>query len=175
MGYVLRDYQVKASDAAVKFFNDKKNERNGILVLPTGCHAKGTKIICADGSLKPVEDVVVGDLLLGVTGYRKVLKLHRGTDDMYRIIPNKGKPFVVNKGHILHLYKTNEGKNYPSCYPRYDDITVEEYLQKSANYKHLHKLCRVGLCAFDTSSQQLEVELICWDSLLVMATSRMVM
>ena len=62
MGYVLRDYQVKASDAAVKFFNDKKNERNGILVLPTGCHAKGTKIICADGSLKPVEDVVVGDL-----------------------------------------------------------------------------------------------------------------
>lgn len=158
MGYVLRDYQVKASDAAVNFFNDKKNERNGILVLPTGCHAKGTKIICADGSLKPVEDVVVGDLLLGVTGYRKVLKLHRGTDDMYRIIPNKGKPFVVNKGHILHLYKTNEGKNYPSCYPRYDDITVEEYLQKSANYKHLHKLCRVGLCAFDTSSQQLEVE-----------------
>lgn len=157
MGYVLRDYQVKASDAAVKFFNDKKNERNGILVLPTGCHAKGTRIICADGSLKPVEDVVVGDRLLGVKGYRKVLRLHRGEDDMYKIVPKKGDPFIVNKGHILHLYKTNEGKNYPSCQPRYDDITVGDYLTKSANYKHLHKLVSVGLCNF-LSNSKLEVE-----------------
>lgn len=157
MIYQLRDYQQKASDAAVSFFGTKSKNKNGLIVLPTGCHAKGTKIICADGSLKLVEDVAVGDMLLGVNGYRKVLQLHRGVDDMYKITPIKGKPFVVNKGHILHLYKTNEGKNSPSCKPRYDDITVGEYIGKSSNYKHLHKLRRVSSCDFDTAPQ-LEIE-----------------
>ena len=34
MGYVLRDYQVQASDAAVRFFSNTKSDRNGILVAP---------------------------------------------------------------------------------------------------------------------------------------------
>lgn len=56
MGYVLRDYQVKASDAAVKFFNDKKNERNGILVLPTGA---GKSLIVADIASRLRQNVLV--------------------------------------------------------------------------------------------------------------------
>lgn len=36
MSYVLRDYQQKASDAAVSFFNNKAKKNNGIMVLPTG-------------------------------------------------------------------------------------------------------------------------------------------
>lgn len=56
MGYVLRDYQVKASDAAVKFFNDRKNERNGILVLPTGA---GKSLIVADIASKLRQCVLV--------------------------------------------------------------------------------------------------------------------
>lgn len=56
MGYVLRDYQVKASDAAVKFFNDKKNERNGILVLPTGA---GKSLIVADIASRLHQNVLV--------------------------------------------------------------------------------------------------------------------
>lgn len=56
MGYVLRDYQVKASDAAVMFFNDKKNERNGILVLPTGA---GKSLIVADIASRLRQNVLV--------------------------------------------------------------------------------------------------------------------
>lgn len=36
MSYVLRDYQQKASDAAVSFFNNKAKKTNAIMVLPTG-------------------------------------------------------------------------------------------------------------------------------------------
>ena len=36
MSYVLRDYQQKASDAAVSFFNNKAKKTNTIMVLPTG-------------------------------------------------------------------------------------------------------------------------------------------
>jgi DNA repair protein RadD len=45
MGYVLRDYQQKASDAAVSFFNNKAKKTNAIMVLPTG---SGKSLIIAD-------------------------------------------------------------------------------------------------------------------------------
>ena len=36
MSFVLRDYQQKASDAAVAYFKDTKKKTNAIMVLPTG-------------------------------------------------------------------------------------------------------------------------------------------
>lgn len=44
MKYKLRDYQQGASDAAIRFFKTK-NQRNGILVLPTGA---GKSLVIAD-------------------------------------------------------------------------------------------------------------------------------
>lgn len=149
MNYVLRDYQQKASDAAVSFFNNKAKKTNAIMVLPTGCHAKGSKILMYDGSIKNVEDVIIGDELVGDDGNKRtVLELHRGVDKLYEITPIKGEPFVVNGGHILSLYKTNEGKSYPSCTSRIDEITVEDYLNTSNNYKHLHKLYKPKSVSF---------------------------
>lgn len=148
MKYTLRNYQKQASDAAVRLFTSKA-DKNGLVILPTGCHAKGSSVLTSDGVCIKVEDVKVGDFLLGNDGTpRKVLELHNGVDDMYKVTPIKGEPFVVNGGHILHLYKTNEGKRYNSCKPRYDEISVKEYVAKSANYKHLHKLHRVSQIDF---------------------------
>lgn len=148
MKYTLRNYQKQASDAAVRLFTGKA-DKNGLIILPTGCHAKGSSVLTSDGVCIKVEDVKVGDFLLGNDGTpRKVLELHNGVDDMYKVTPIKGEPFVVNGGHILHLYKTNEGKRYNSCQPRYDEISVKEYVAKSANYKHLHKLHRVSQIDF---------------------------
>lgn len=45
MNYVLRDYQQKASDAAVNFFNNKAKKNNAIMVLPTGA---GKSLVIAD-------------------------------------------------------------------------------------------------------------------------------
>ncbi len=65
---------------------------------------------------------------------------------MYRIVPIKGEPFVVNGGHVLSLVCTNEGKRDFACYRRggeVDNITVREYLTKSRYWRHLRKLRRV--------------------------------
>lgn len=43
--YKLRDYQQKASDAAVNFFLDRKKKHNGLMVLPTG---SGKSLVIAD-------------------------------------------------------------------------------------------------------------------------------
>lgn len=45
MSYVLRDYQQKASDAAVNFFANKSKKKNAIMVLPTGA---GKSLVIAD-------------------------------------------------------------------------------------------------------------------------------
>lgn len=147
MKYELRPYQKEASEAAVKFFSSKE-QKNAIIVAPTGCHAKGSLILMYDGSFKRVEDIRCGDYLMGDDGTaREVLKLHHGEDDMYRITPLKGESFIVNGGHILHLYRTNTSKRVSKC-SEYDEISVKDYLHSSNNYKHLHKLHRAMFVNF---------------------------
>lgn len=79
----------------------------GFVVAASGCHAKGTKILCFDGTWKNVEDIQIGDRLMGPDSRpRHVLRLVRGRDTMYRVTPKKGKPFIVNKEHILSVKST---------------------------------------------------------------------
>ena len=76
-------------------------KRAYLLGSDPGCHAKGQGILMYDGSIKKVEDIVVGDLLMGPNSKpREVLRLIRGRDKMVRIIPRKGDPFVVNWNHV---------------------------------------------------------------------------
>lgn len=74
------------------------------------CHAKDTPILMYDGSIKMVQDVKVGDLLMGDDSTpRKVLSLASDQDDMYDIIPSKGDKYTVNSEHILCLRPTRHG------------------------------------------------------------------
>uniref|UniRef100_A0A6C0DN40 DOD-type homing endonuclease domain-containing protein n=1 Tax=viral metagenome TaxID=1070528 RepID=A0A6C0DN40_9ZZZZ len=68
------------------------------------CMAKDTPILMYDGTIKMVQDIQVGDLLLGDnSGPRTVLSLARGRDKMYDIVPVKGDKYTVNQEHILCL------------------------------------------------------------------------
>lgn len=108
--------------------------KRGILLYgPPGCHARGTKVIMADGTTKSVENVQIGDSLMNInSGFNKVLELKRGRELMYKITPENGEPFEVNASHILHL----EGERKST------DITVREYLTKSDDWKSYYKLAR---------------------------------
>lgn len=68
------------------------------------CHAKDTPIMMSDGKIKMVQDIQVGDLLMGDDSTpRKVQSLARGRDKMYDVIPIKGEKYTVNEEHILCL------------------------------------------------------------------------
>ena len=57
-----------------------------------------------DGSTKMVQDIVVGDKVMGDDSTpRNVIDLGRGEDELYEIIPKKGEKFGVNSEHILCL------------------------------------------------------------------------
>jgi hypothetical protein len=71
------------------------------------CHAKNTPILMYDGSVKMVQDIIEGELLMGDDSMpRKVLSLATGQDKMYDIIPKKGEKYTVNSVHILCLKPT---------------------------------------------------------------------
>lgn len=75
-----------------------------LIITGQGCHAIDTPIRMFDGSLKLVQDIVIGDQIMGDDStVRNVQELFRGTDEMVEIVPIKGDSFVVNKDHILSL------------------------------------------------------------------------
>lgn len=112
-------------------------------VASTGCHAKGTKIVMSDGSFKNVEDIKVGERLMGYNGqYRTVLRLARGHEKMYRISPRRAESFVVNENHILPLFNV--------VTKEIDNITVNDYINKSNHWKHIHYIV--------TNDKELEFE-----------------
>lgn len=88
---------------------------NGLLLyheMGTGkCHKIDTPIMLGSGKIAKVQDLNVGDKVMGDdSSPRTILSLCRGVDDMYEIIPRKGDPFTVNKEHILCL----KAPSYPA-------------------------------------------------------------
>lgn len=117
----------------------------GNLITVTGysgqgkCHGKGTKILMHDGSIKNVEDVVVGDKLMGDDSTpRNVLSVCKGRDQLYNVrhFKNKTDSYVVNSDHILSLY--NSSKNAYGGHG-VKDISVKDFLSKSDTFKDIHK------------------------------------
>jgi superfamily II DNA or RNA helicase/intein/homing endonuclease len=152
MKYALRDYQQQAVETGLHQF--EKYSQPFVLVLPTGCHAKDTEILMFDGSIKKVQDIKIDDEIMGPDSKpRKILRLHRGREVMYRITPKRGgSPFVVNGGHILSLVSTNEGKKavYPSQQKGGEMtlVSVDDYIKKSKSWKHLRKIYRAKTITF---------------------------
>lgn len=137
---VLRQYQEGIIEKILE-------HQQGIIKLSTGygkCHGKGTKILMFDGSTKKVEDIIVGDKLMGIDSTpRNVISLARGTDKMYKIIPVKGESFTCNSGHILSLKKTGI-RNKFGIVEKGEIVNIElkEYLKTTKTFKHRTKLWR---------------------------------
>lgn len=124
--------------------------RRGYLFYgPAGCHAAGTRVIMFDGSLRNVEDVVVGDVLMGPDSTpRRVLELARGIDDMYRVTPTKGDPFIANGNHILHLMPSARNEAFP--FPI--NIKVSDYLKINGESKRRFLLKRSSALNFNNDA-----------------------
>jgi superfamily II DNA or RNA helicase len=120
----LRDYQDKIIDVYMKHVTADAKGSGGILEVPCGkgkCLAKGTPILMYDGSIKPVETVIIGDLLMGDDSTpRKVLTLARGREAMYNVKSEGEIQYTVNESHILSL-KFQAGADVL-------DISVKDYL-----------------------------------------------
>src|SRR5690606_26468402 len=63
-----------------------------------------TPIRMLDGSVKLVQDVQEGDLVMrNDSAPRRAYGITKGREAMYRIVPNFGEPFTCNESHVLSL------------------------------------------------------------------------
>lgn len=92
-----------------------------------GCHSYNTNIMMYDGNLKKVQDIVVGDKLMGDDlSERNVLELKFGFSDMYKFKGKLFDSFIVNGDHILSLSYENS----------FIDMTVKMFLKQVDKEKY---------------------------------------
>lgn len=136
----LRDKQIPVVEAFLKSCEPgslSSKSKGGILALPCGfgkCLKKDTKIMMFSGEIKMVQDIEVGDQLMGDDSTpRNVLSLARGREMMYEVIPTKGDSYTVNESHILSLkYSTTKAKDKKKG--TIVDISVKDYLNLPPSY-----------------------------------------
>ena len=108
-------------------------------------YAKGTPTLMYDGTIKNVEDIVVGDLVMGPDSKpRKVLTVHAGREEMFDVIPKKGDTWGCNRSHILSVRMSSDnGDQYKKG--QIINLSIDEYLAKNNKFKHHAKQYRVGV------------------------------
>lgn len=108
-----------------------RGDRTDILMFEE-CFGKGTKVIMSDYTIKNIEDIQVGDFVLGLDGTpQEVMHTTQGIDDLYQIHQKRGVDYIVNSKHKLYLEARPRTGGVP------DKIVLEtapEYLELS-DYK----------------------------------------
>lgn len=95
-----------------------------------GCLGYGTPVMLYDGTIKQVQDIVVGDVLINEKGEPvNVLELIRGRETMFLVEQVSGHDrtsYRVNRNHILTLWNVQE--------QRLEDVYVYDYLKNTEAY-----------------------------------------
>lgn len=118
------------------------------LLAPPGagkCEKINTPHLMFDGSIKMVQDIKVGDELMGPDSKpRTVLSLARGKQEMFDVIPTKGEVYGFNRDHVLSLrcstnvnQKFRKGEVY--------NISINDYLELPKYVQEKLKLWRTGV------------------------------
>jgi hypothetical protein len=105
------------------------------------CLGRGTKVIMWNGEKRNVEDVKLGDLLMGPDSKpRKVLNATHGKGGaLYRVKQNNGKNYICNDKHILSLKKEGRHNDQPVF------VSVKDYYTKSKSWKKKHYGWKTGV------------------------------
>lgn len=136
------------------------------------CLAVGTKIIMADGSVRNIENVAVGDEVMGPDSKpRRVLDVHTGYGDLFRIKQKSAIDYVVSDHHLIAVKKSASAKNdtrvqtngnprspsgrYPS-YPDMGAIDIQIFATQSKRFKANFRGYKAGLLSF--ASQNIEID-----------------
>lgn len=107
------------------------------------CHGIDTPILMFSGSIKMVQDIKVGEFLMGDDSTpRKVLSLAHGKEELYKIEHvSQNKSYIVNKSHIITLKHNNKKQLYNNNYKKsfivcWFDHNAIKLCSKSFNYKN---------------------------------------
>jgi hypothetical protein len=124
-----------ATESFAEFGDDEHNSTFDFdpqFLIPdfsSGCFIKGTKITMSDGVLKNIEDVLIGEYILGQEGaHNRVIEYSRPVIGERNLISfNGGTPFITND-HPIYI----KGKGWMSFNP---EMTYSKYKMKVKKYQ----------------------------------------
>lgn len=120
------------------------------------CLGLGTKVTMANGHVKSVEDIVIGDRLMGPDGSaRTVMSTNVGYGNLFKIIPISGDPWICNDVHVLTLAKSRKHRKNTADII---DIPLNAWANKSDSFKSNYKLFSVGVDKFETNALELPID-----------------
>lgn len=101
------------------------------------CLRRGTEIVMYDGSLRRIEQVKVGEQVMGPdSSPREVLRRFAGKAPLYRVEQTNGDPYFVTGNHQLALVRRGQLARFPHLGGRVN-VPVREFLVKSAKYREV--------------------------------------
>lgn len=108
------------------------------------CLGKGTQVLMFDGTLRKVEDLLPGDLLMGNdSSPRRVLSISQGREMIYWVRQHKGIDYRVNESHILSLKRSRTEWRHKNGDVL--NISVRDFLAKSPRFRSNYKGYKVGV------------------------------
>ena len=133
------------------------SEKDEVYVFSgNGCWAKGTKVLKHNGDTINVEQVKIGDILLGPDGEeREVVKLYRGEEPLYKVVPKYGKPVICNESHKLRIQKYGAGTHKSI---EFSEPTIKEWITWSDNQKRTSYLYRPQNLEFGNKKKDLQID-----------------
>lgn len=159
LGDIEVDFNIKALKCGFPSIESnryiKDNVGNVIIIAARPGNGKcirfNTPILMYSGEFKPVQDIIVGDLVMGPDSKpRTVLSLGRGHEEMFEVTPTKGDTFTCNRSHILSL-KISSTYSKEFTKDKVVNVSVEDYLGMNPKFKHQAKLWRPGALDFPNS------------------------
>jgi replicative DNA helicase len=129
----------------------------GDLIVIAGLEKRGkclginTPILMFDGSVKMVQDIAMGDMLMGEDSTpRKVLSTTSGIDELFRVdLSRFSGSYVCNKEHIMVLKRNHYAKTIKRGLRRNGEIievSVGEYVKRATKgFKEHYRQFKVGV------------------------------
>lgn len=148
------NFRITNNQIFLKNFLSPSTHYNGILMyhgVGVGkCFRYDTEILMYDGTIKHVQDIVVGDKVMGDDSFpRTVLSLSKpAMSNLFTIKQRYGATYAVNSEHVLTLlYK---GKKI--------DMAIKDYISLSDEEKQQYQGCRSGIIYFQNQKQSFTLE-----------------
>jgi len=109
---------------------------HAVFISGMRCLGLGTKVLMYDGTLKKIEDIVIGDQVMGPdSSPRIVLELSNGESELFKIKQSHANDYIINENHILSL-KRDKSLDRRNIY-KVDivNISIKDYLKQSNKWK----------------------------------------
>ena len=141
----LSKFRLSNNQSFLKNFLSPGTPYNGILLyhgVGVGkCFRFNTPILMYDGSIKPVQDIQVGDILMGDNSRpRNVLNLSTPAQGkLYTINQRYGKSYTVNSEHVLTLVNPQN---------LIIDISLNDFLALPIDEQKAHQGCKSNIIFF---------------------------